>query len=304
MADADDLAEYGPDLPHALLWSRWDGLSLAHGGTEILPVAEHGDETRSALEQGIIAEGDRVIGCVGADLLVIPSDPWEDGADVLLVDDEGQRGPYASTVERLVLAAIAESAVIYDDDGEFRDEIFEDESDQYTSKIRRRMLRRRLDMDPDAPLPRFELAQNLAAAGEWRAAATELTRVVELAPNFNWAHHELGCVLQTLADAEQPGQGTCRKAASAHAEAAELSSDPSSKAYFLAWACLASPAGDEREARARQVLALEPNFPKQQEAAVHELIADGHAERAQIHLRLGLAVQPRHLGLMNVRAGQ
>src|SRR5690606_37316301 len=200
-APADPLALARAGLPDeaAALWRRWDGIELAGGEAELLAIAEQEHATREAGEAGILREGDRVIGRYGGALLVVPADPWEEGGEVVMVEDDGERAPYASSVARLALGLVAEMSVLYDDEGEYREDLFGDDG-QLTARAERRLLRRRLDFDEDAPFPRFRLAQLLRRAGEHRAARAELRRVLRCAPEFAWAHWELGRVAIELDD--------------------------------------------------------------------------------------------------------
>ncbi len=77
----------------AMLWERWDGLDLAASDAVILPLGAQADATDLALGEGRIRAGDRVIGERGRDLLVLVADPWAEGGDVALVEDDGTRLP-------------------------------------------------------------------------------------------------------------------------------------------------------------------------------------------------------------------
>ena len=67
---------------------------IASDFTPLRDIEERSSETRAL---GILAEGDIVIGSCGLEDLVLPADPWEAGADVVLVADDGQRAPFGST---------------------------------------------------------------------------------------------------------------------------------------------------------------------------------------------------------------
>ena len=276
----------------APLWERYDGLDLANGEVVILPVDAVADATREAGEEGLLRAGDLVIGERGRALLVLPSDPWEEGGEVVMVEDDGERGPYGSTVPRTVLALIGECSVLYGDDGEFQEELFGDDG-ELTGPAHRRLLRRHLDLDPDAPLPRFQLARILRDDGELRGARRELEAVVHRAPSFAWAQLELGRVSWKLE--------RLRPASRAFAAASEAAEDPGLKAMALAW--LAATSNDEREienARAGALAAM-PELPATAEAGAREALADGDVDRARELVAAGLAVSPSSLGLLDLR---
>ncbi|MBZ5711658.1 hypothetical protein [Nannocystis pusilla] len=319
-AGDDDLAASGL-APHvALLWGAYDGLELGGGEARILPLADHAEATAAAEAEGRLRPGDRVIGERGRDLLVLAADPHAEGADVVLVEEDGERLPCASSVDRLVLALLGEFSVLFDEDGEYQEDLFGDDG-ELTPAAERRLLRRHLDLDPDAPLARFRLAQSLRRAGELRGAAQELRQLLRRAPEFVWGHLELGRV--RLGDARPV------EAVAAFRRAAELAADPGLRAHCLALACLAlsnmpsatgpsaqgkkamssktgpaeqdAKASSERAALAAAALAANPNFAAAQEAAVRDALAGEDLAAADEQLALGLAVVPGHLGLLSLR---
>lgn len=302
-ADEAALAASGLPPGAALVWSRWDGLLLAHGELRLLPLAELAAAQAEAAER--LAAGDRVIGERGGDVLVLAGDPHAEGADVVLVEEDGERLPHSSCVDLMVLAALGEAAALFDEEGEFQEELF-GEDGELTSAAERRLLRRHLDLDPDAPLARFRLAQALRRAGELRAAAGELGQLLRRAPEFAWAHHELGRA--------RLGLGDEAAATRAFIAAADHAAEPGLAAYFLAWACLARGTGPEGQAPkdrrkrlpdraelAAQVLQRSPSFAANQEAGVREMLEAEDGPRADEMLKLGLAVVPGHLGLLSLR---
>ncbi|MCA9682674.1 MAG: hypothetical protein KC457_10795 [Myxococcales bacterium] len=300
-ASADDLAaaaKAGLEPEVLALWRRWDGLDLGNGEARLLSLAEQVEATAAASDEGILRPGDRVIGEFGAAILVVPADPWAEGGEVMMVEDDGERAPYASSVGKLALGLVAEMSLLYDDEGEYRDGLFE-EHGQLAEKAERKLLRRRLDFDEDAPFPRFRLAQLLRRGGELRGAKSELRRVLHCAPEFEWAHWELGRTLLALADA-QDAAGSREEAARSFAAAAERCADPHLKALFLAWQAIASE-GEAREHTAAEVLRLDPGFVAAREAGLREAIEDEDGARARELLTLGLAIEPRHLGLLALR---
>lgn len=290
-AEPAALTKAGLPPAAAMLWERWDGFDLACSEATILTLAAQEEATRRAVGEGRIRADDRVIGERGRDLLVLVADPWAEGGDVVLVEEDGARFPYSSSVDRMVLAILGEIAVLYGDDGEFREDLI-GEDGELRPEIERRILRRHLDFDPDAPLARFRLAQALRREGELRGALAELKQALRRAPEFGWAHHERGRILLLS------GEGAA--AAAAFAEAARLTADPDLRAYFLAWQAQAC-SGEERQRLAKAVLEAMPGFAAAHEAAVRAALEDEDGRRAAEMLALGLAVCPGHLGLLSLR---
>ena len=275
-----------------MLWRRWNGLELANGGVRIFPAKELTSQTQLANNAGLVIEGDTVIGVRGADLVVVSFDPWEEGAEVLLVDDQGGRSPSNASVASFVLAQFAEFSVLYDEEGEFQEGIF-GEDGELTSEANRRLYRRHLDFDADAPLARLRLGQLLREEGETGAACREFTQVLKRAPNYAWAQFE-----QARA---QLSMGEGRRAQEGFKRALELESDEFLRVYFLAWSAMAAGSDEER---ARFVIAVEeasPEFSANQDAAAREALERGQHTRAAELIELGLCVSPRSLGLLELR---
>lgn len=330
---ADPAALAASPLPPAarLLWSQWDGLELAAGELRLWPLAELAEADAALRQEDRLRDDDIPIGERGNDILVLCADPHAEGADVVLVEEDGERLPHSAGADLLVLAVLGEIAVLYDEEGEFQEHLFKADG-QLSRVAERRLLRRHLDLDPDAPLARFRLVRSLRRAGELRAASSELRQLLRRAPDFAWGQHERGRVSLGLGEQTEAGQAFLR--------AAELAADSGLRAYFLAWACLAAstpvpedskPEGQpdghsdsktdsktngkanskssrgrpkpalDRAALAEQVLADSPEFVRAQEAAVRAALEAEDASRAEESLRLGLAVVPGHLGLLSLR---
>lgn len=293
-ADAADLASSAIEPGARLLWERWDGLDLANGELLIHSLRRVKEETSALATQEGWREGDLVIGHRGRDTVLLSRDPWEDGADVLVLDEDGEVSPFASTVEHLVLGIMGEISVLYDEMGEFREALFDEETGELTEKSERRLLRRRLDLDPDAPAPRLRLAQLLRRAGELRGARKELNEVVKRAPSFAWAQFELGRVRFEL--------GQRREAYSAFEAASEADGlDPGLEALFHAWRSATAPDELAQRRSAARVRELYPSFVKNAEAGAREALGQADHDRARQLVTVGLAVEPGHLGLLSLR---
>jgi tetratricopeptide (TPR) repeat protein len=293
-AEPRALAAAGLPAAAAMLWARYDGLEVGAETARILPLAEIDDATAAAETEGLLRPGDRVVGEVGRDLLVLPADPYEEGADVVLVEEGGERLPEASTAAHLALGLVGEAGVLWGDDGEFRDELYGEEDGELTEAAQRRLLRRRLDMDPDAPRARLRLAQLLREAGELRAAASELKQVLRRAPELPWAHEQLGRVREAM--------GEPAEAQEAYVTAAEHMDpvDPELAAYFRARAARCAT-GDVRAAIAAKVREARPEFAREQVDAAKALLERGARKDAAEVVALGLAVQPGQVELLALR---
>lgn len=287
-AAPDALAVAGLSDEDAGVWRRWDGLELAAGEARLVTLAE----LASGVESDVVRADDRVIGERGRDVFVLPEDPWAEGAAVVRVEESGERTPEASSVAHLVLGWLGEIAVLYDARGEFNDELFGDDG-ELVPAARRKLARRRLDLDEDAPGPRLELATVLRRAGELPAAKAELKQVLRRAPEWSWPHHELGRVLAGLGD--RAGAVRSHRAASSHA------GDEVLAAWFLAWAALATDDEDARAALAKDVLRARPDFAMQQAAAAQALAERERDDDAAEHVALGLAIVPGHLELLRLK---
>lgn len=291
---ADPAALEAAELPPRahLLWARYDGFDLANGEARLYGLEEMATETTRAVEADLVLPTDRVIAERGEEVFVLPADPWAEGGEVVVVEPDGQRAPYASTPERFLLTLFGDVSVLYDREGEFQVDLIGEDGD-LTPAVKRRLLRRRLDLDPDAPLARFELAQLLRRDGELRAAKRELEQARKRAPDFVWIDLELGRVCHGLSQ-ERP-------AVSALMRVAEGADDPALAALAHAWMALAS-SDPATQARARAA-AIEnaPDFVTGQEAGARAALERGDARLARELFSLGLGVAPGHLGLLSLR---
>lgn len=293
-AEPEVLAAAGLPATAAMLWARYDGIEVGAEMARILPLDELAEATAAAEGEGLLQPGDRVIGEIGRDLLVLPADPYEEGADVVLVEEGGERLPEASTAAHLALGLVGEAGVLFDDEGEFRDELFGEEDGELTEAAQRRVLRRRLDLDPDAPRARLRLAELLRRAGELRAAGSELRQVLRRAPELPWAHEALGRVKEAMGETDEARRSYLDAAERMDPVDAELA------AYFRARAARCS-GGEDREAIAAKVKQARPEFAREQVDAAKVLIERGvRAEAAEV-VALGLAVQPGQVELLALR---
>lgn len=290
-ASADALARASLPESAQLFWARFDGVDLAAGEACVFPLTRLAEAQAAAEADGMLQTGDRVIGERGRDIFVLPEDPWAEGGEVVRIDDEGERSPEASSVPHLVLGLLAEMTILYDEHGEFRDDVFDDYG-EFMPAAARRVLRKRLDFDEDAPRARCDLARLLREHGELRAAKSELQKVFRRAPEWAVAHRELGLTL--LAQGDEGG------AHRAFLKAAEFAPDDEARAYSAAWAATTGdPAARERAVA--MVLRYRPEFALHQAEGARARLEFGDLEGAEEMLRLGLAVAPRQLELLTLQ---
>lgn len=286
----------------ALLWARYDGIELMSQEARLLPLGEIEAATADARDEGLLREGDIVVGERGRQLFALPSDPWAEGASVVSISEEAERVPEATSVVHLMLGILGEVSVLYDEHGEFHDALI-DEWGELEPDAHRKLLRRRLDFDPIAPGPRLQLARLLRQAQELRAASKEVDKVLHYAPEFSAAHFERGLVLRA--------QGKQDPARRAFAKAAEHAFDPVNAAGFEAWAARvareASVAGDDAKAtraaeeHAATVLRQRPDYAQNQLVGAKARLERRDPEAARELVALGLAVAPRHVELLQLR---
>jgi len=290
-AERAALAASGLDEDTARVWASWDGLDLASGELVLYSLGAIEAATREAVEAGELTAGDRLIGERRGALVILPSDPWEEGAAVVTVA-EGDRAPEASSVARLVLVVLGELSVLYCEDGEFREGLVSDDG-SLRPEVERKLLRRRLDFDEDAPAARFRLGQLLARDGAWTGARAELTAVLKRAPAFSWASLELARANAALGERE--------KAFSTAKAGAEAARDEGMSALLWAHAAMHARDTELRRRCAAEVKARNPTFCASHVQGIHEAIAWQEGRRARELLSLGLAVEPTHLELLALR---
>lgn len=293
-AEAERLERAGLPEDERAFYARWDGLRIGNDDVVVYPLDAVGAATTRAQEEGILRPGDKVIGEQGRDLWVVPDDPWEEGATIVAVEETGERWPEGTSLARLVLAHLAMSAVLYDDDGEFRDGVV-GERGELEPSVERKLLRRHLDFDPDAPAPRFRLARSLYEAGEVRAARIELEQVIERAPRFAWAHRLRGEVLERLGDP----RGACE---AFETGAAYMADEDVAVATLACAAAAAQAAGDEarRADLAGRILSVRPDYAAHLASSAREQLERGHRAAATRLAVLGRAVAPRNLELLEL----
>jgi tetratricopeptide (TPR) repeat protein len=268
-------------LPEALIdfYARCDGARLFLDSVELVPSAEvelRGEHWKfGSLE--------------GEDLLIDARGRiWRSDESLDDLVCEGTR------LDRWFAGVVDAIAVLYDDEGEFADNIF-DEEGELLPAIGERQLRATLKRDPGAPGPRWRLGHALLAQDSVAEGRAELEEVVASEPGFAWAWLDLAKISERLG--ELPGAideaRTAAEAAAGHPQAG----------YFQAQlARLAGRAGDEatRAAAARRAAELAPELKAAQLAGARESLEAGDLASARGLIDLLRAVWPRDLAVLEL----
>lgn len=189
-----------------------------------------------------------------------------------------------SEFERWLDATLAREAVVYERDGEFRDEAFE--GGELSEAAVRKRAAAAVKADPDSPAWREELAHTLIAEGKPDRAVKELERAVLLDPQLAGAWFALGQLRRA--------SGEQALAATAFQRAGEAERDPEEAAFDLAHAARAAAEVSPADAAAlgARVAELAPRFADDQATAAAHLVEDGDFDAAMERLSLAAAVLP------------
>ncbi len=199
-------------------------------------------------------------------------------------------------VDRWLAGEVDALAMIYDEDGEFAEDVFDDEGEIAVS-IREKQLRARLKRDAGAPGPRWNLARLLLERGETSQARDQLEQVVAEDPSFAWAWLDLAQVSEQLGDLRNAVDES-RTAA----DVASRSRHPQSGYFWAQVARFAMRADDEatRADAAQQTSQLAPGLKQMQIEGARESLAAGDPASANGLLELLRAVWPRDLEVLDL----
>lgn len=284
-AGLHDVAPPADQLPSGLpeplieLYARCDGARLFFDSMELAPSAEVA-AAQDGWRFGTLEDEDLVIDRRGR--------IWraDESLDDLIC--EGTR------LDRWLAGVIDAVAMLYDDDGEFRDGCF-DEGGELVPAVGERQLRAMLKRDPGAPGPRWRLAHALLSQDRVAAARAELEEVVAHEPGFAWAWLDLAKISEQLG--ELPGALDEVRAA------AEAAADHPQAGYFHAQlARIASRAGDEatRAHASRRAGELAPDLKPAQLAGARASLEAGDTASARGLVDLLRAVWPRDLEVLEL----
>jgi Tfp pilus assembly protein PilF len=284
-AGLHDVAEPAPRLPSGLpetlidFYARCDGARLFIDSVELLPSAE------------VVARGEHwMFGSLeGEDLLIdARGSIWRSDESLDDLVCEGTR------LDRWLAGIVDAIAVLYDDEGEFADGIF-DEDGELLPAIGERQLRAALKRDPGAPGPRWRLGHALLSQNSVPEARAELEEVVASAPEFAWAWLDLAKISERVGELT----GAVDEARAAAAAAAD---HPQAGYFHAQLARLASRAGDEptRATAARRAAELAPDLKAAQLEGARDSLAEGDLASARGLVDLLRAVWPRDLEVLDL----
>jgi tetratricopeptide (TPR) repeat protein len=199
-------------------------------------------------------------------------------------------------LDRWLAGAIDAIALRYDGEGEFADDVFDDDG-ELLPEIQERELRAHLKRDPGAPGVRWRLGHVLLAQGVAEDARNELEQAVADDPAFAWAWLDLARISERLGDL-----GNATDEVRMAAETAEGASHPQAGYFWAQLARLATLTGDEllRAQAATKSSLLAPELKAAQLAGARESIEAGDTASAKGLLELLKAVWPRDLEVLEL----
>jgi hypothetical protein len=213
-------------------------------------------------------------------------------ADPSLDDDicDGTR------LDRWLGGVLDATDLFYDADGEFADNVFDDEG-EIEPAVRERSLRAQLKRDPAAPGPRWKLALALLEQGALENARDELEQVVADDPAFAWAWLDLARISERLGEL-----GAAVDEARMGAETAEGVQHAQAGYFWAQLARLAVRSGDDmlRAQAATKASLLAPDLKSSQLAGANESLASGDVNSAKGLLEILRAVWPRDLEVLDL----
>lgn len=197
-----------------------------------------------------------------------------------------------SSLERWLAGWVDATALLYDEDGEFADGVF-DEEGELVPEITEQQLRAQLKRDPKAPGPRWRLAQAMLAQDAIEPARKQLEELVANEPAFAWGWLELAHISEHAGDLE-----IALDDARAAADAAK---GHEQEGYFWAQvARLAVKQGDEKQ-RTQAAARVGGELKVAQLAGAKALLVEGDAEGARKLTEILLAVWPRDLEVLDLQ---
>jgi tetratricopeptide (TPR) repeat protein len=283
-AGLHDLGEPARDLP--LDWPTqlvdvymtWNGARLFSEAIELVPASD------------VERTDDRwIIGSAWGDEITVDREGrvWRHDADADAPVLDG------TSLPRWLSGAIDAEGLLFDKDGEFAEDVF-DEEGELLEAVELARLRARVKRDPKAPGPRWALARRLRRAGQVDEARDHLEQVVASAP-VPWAWLDLARISEELGDA--------KNAIEEAVSAAEAARGDDQEAFFWAHAArLAAIAGDD--ARRAQLAArakdADPGVVAAFVSGATENLTSEELEGARMLVELAKAIAPRDLSVLDL----
>jgi tetratricopeptide (TPR) repeat protein len=282
-----DVVEPAEMLPNGLpaslieLYARCDGARIFVDTLELLP----SEDVRfdGARWQFAYLDGETIS-------IDLRGKVWRNDASI---DDDVCDG---TRLDRWLAGQLDAIALLYDHDGEYADEVF-DEEGEILGIVREKQLRAQLKRDAAAPAPRWRLALALADQGATEDARTELEQVVADDPAFAWAWLDLARISEKLGEV-----GGAMDEARMAAEAAEGLRHAQAGYFWAQVARIATRTGDEmvRAEAATKASLLAPALKRAQIDGARERIESGDTASAKGLLELLRAVWPRDLEVLEL----
>ncbi|MEO7097377.1 MAG: tetratricopeptide repeat protein [Polyangiales bacterium] len=209
------------------------------------------------------------------------------------LDDEICDG---TRIDRWLAGVVDATALLYDGDGEFAEDVFDDDG-ELLPVVHERQLRAHLKRDPAAPGPRWRLGHALLLQGAAEDARNELEQAVADDPAFAWAWLDLGRISEKLGDL-----GNALDEIRMAAETAEGVQHEQAGYFWAQLARLAVLTGDDvlRAQAATKSSLLGPSLKSAQLAGVRESLEAGDAASAKGLVDLLKAVWPRDLEVLEL----
>lgn len=267
-------------IPESLaeVYRGFDGGDLFHESMTLRPSAQ------------LAKHGERLlVGEVAGDELFVD----RDGA-VYRREEGGPILPEATAFDRWLSGYVDAEALVYDGDGEFRDNVFTDGGElelEVAVQRERAMLKR----DPKGPGPRYRLGLLMVDAGRVDDARERFEEVVADCPDHPFAWLELSKISQKL--------GELDNAIDEIAEAARVDGDGDLAPLLWAGAArLAAELGDAERQReyAARALEAEPGLVDQLIRGAESELAEGFTSEAAGLLALARPLAPRHLRVLDL----
>ena len=287
-AGLHDIEPPSPSLPKGLpeplieLYARCDGMRMFLDTVVIVPPRE---VTMPAPGRWLFAtvEGDPIT-------IDVRGRIWRTDESI---DDDVCDG---TRLERWVAGLFDSIGPMYDSEGEFADDIF-DEDGELLPGVVERQLRAHLKRDAGSPGIRWRLGHALLEQGLTEDARNELEQVVADDPAFVWGWLDLARISETLGDLTN-AVDEVRMAA----ETAEGTQHPQAGYFWAQLARLGSRTGDEvlRAQAATKTSLLAPSLKRDQLEGARAVFEAGDADSAKGLLELLRAVWPRDLEVLDL----